>query len=207
MNWHFLLKSHTLIRGAGWLVAELISSRRRHFKLCSTCFMPLQITEPLNGLDWKRPERSSTSVLLKVNQFSTAKPEAFPFHCLHYLHIPGQLLVKRSPQMVKNHYITVSIGKTKPWPSALKTVTIYWHFSHFSTEKPASGKASCRASTARNWLETHSWALELAGSGDQSTGTKPRTVFHQQFSQPKVPCFPRRQKIVMATRGFLHSLG
>lgn len=157
--------------------------------------MPLQITEPLNGLDWKRPERSSTSVLLKVNQFSTAKPEAFPFHCLHYLHIPGQLLVKRSPQMVKNHYITVSIGKTKPWPSALKTVTIYWHFSHFSTEKPASGKASCRASTARNWLETHSWALELAGSGDQSTGTKPRTIFHQQFSQPKVPCFPRRQKI------------
>lgn len=156
-----LFKSHTLIRGAAWLVTELISSRRKHFKFCSTCFMPLQIAESLNGLFGKGPERSPSSIFLKVNQFSTAKPEAFPFHCLHYLHIPGQLLVKRSPQMVKNHYITVSIGKLKPWPSTPKTVTIYWHFSHFPTEKPASGKASCSANTAHNWLETHSWALEL----------------------------------------------
>lgn len=87
--------------------------------------MPLQIAESLNGVGRKGPEGSSGSILLKVNQFSTAKPEAFPSHCLYYLHIPGQLLVKASPQMVKNHYITVSIGKTKPWPSALKTVTIY----------------------------------------------------------------------------------
>lgn len=166
--------------------------------------MPLQITESLNGLGWKGPETSSSSVLLKVNQFSTAKPEAFPFLCLYYLHMPGQLLVKKSPQMVKDDFITVSIGKMKPWPSALKTVTIYWHFSHFFTEKPASGKASCNANTAHNWLETHSWALELTGSGEQSTGTKPRTIFHQQPSH--VPSSPKETTNLMAQEAFSTAL-
>lgn len=144
------------------------SDWRRHLKYCSTRFVPLQI------------------LFLSKQEFSAAKQELF--NCQH---IPSWLSVKKRPQMM-NHYITMSMGNTKPWTSALKTVIVYWHFSQFSIEKPTSGKASSNMNTALNWLETHSWAFKLTGSGEQSTGTKTRTFsMSTSHIQSHVPSFPK----------------
>ena len=170
-----LLKSQPLIRGAGWLVRVSYQQwLEKAFKILLHMLCAI------------------TNLTPRKQEFSTAKQEAFTFHCLHYQHIPSWLLVKKRPQMMMNHYITMSIGKTKPWPSALKTVIIYWHFSQFSIEKPTSGKASSTVNTAPNWLETHSWAFRLTGSGDQSTGTKTRTFsMSNSHIQSHVPSFSK----------------
>ena len=177
LSWHLSFYwSQPLIGGAGWWKYPTSSGWRRHLKYCSTCFVSLQ---PL---------------FLSKQEFSTAKQEAFTFHCLHYQHIPSWLLVKKRPQMMKNYYISVSIGKKKPWPSGLKIVIIYWHFSQFSIEKPTSGKASSNANTARNWLEMHCWAFKLTGSGDQSTGIKTRTSSMSNSHIPShVPSFSKER--------------
>lgn len=117
-----------------------------------------------------------TNLTLSKQDFSTAKQEARTFHCPHCQHMPSWLLVKKRPLMMKNPYITVSVGKTEPWPSALKTkchlLTLLTIF-HWETCLWESSNAH----TAQNWSWMHSWAFQLTDFGDHSTGTKPKTFF------------------------------
>lgn len=172
-----LLKSQPLIRGAGWLgKASFQQWLEKAFKILFHMLCAI------------------TNLTPSKQEFSTANQEAFTFHCLHYQHIPSWLLVKKRTQMMKNHYITMSIGKKKPWPSALETVIIYWHFSQFSIERPAFGKASSNVNTAHHWLEMHSWAFKLTGSRDQSAGTKPRTFsMSNSHIQSHAPSFSKER--------------
>lgn len=93
-----------------------------------------------------------------------------------------------------NHYTDMSVGKKKIWPIAFKTVIAYWQFSQFSIEKSTSGKARSIVNTARNWLETHSWAFKLRDSGDQSTGTKNKTFsVSNSHIQSHVPSYSKER--------------